>query len=368
MVRCAPRAAGGARTLRGLHRRAARAAALPQRRGAAAAAGAVVPATAVPPARTNGRQHHWFNWHTLDHPTARYWSPNQEFDYRLHETRGTTGVTYEGVFWDRFLSPVMYGGSKYLGIPNKHNVHPMWINERLFARAYWNTNIHLYHWKWFHLNFYYVERRQMPLHTVYTNSFVFTPRWAYNLVLLFTKYPYWHYVDVGLRQKVMLYVNFHVWLVFKFKMYKLARMNGIERGVKQRPTSLGGSHYSKNTAYWEQAGWRRYHMANQEPTDHMVPDDQPSDHRQEGMGMDFKRNYAPLGTLTGPEFAREHISSRPWWWHAYPSMRKRWEGWNPFGHDMKSFGDQTGVPLLNNFAGWEGMARLDRSAVSVQGK
>ena len=182
--------------------------------------------------RLRGSTHTHLNWHSLDYLNESYHSlQSTSMHYRQsnmynHEHTATK--------WDLALSPHLYAARAAKTIRANNITFPMWINEHLFARTYWNTNLNLYYWKHFHLNFYFVERKRVQYKSVFTNQYVLTPRWAYNLVLLYTKNPTWDYVDIGLRTKTLLYVNSHIWLVFKFKMHKVARLNGIERGIQVR--------------------------------------------------------------------------------------------------------------------------------------
>ncbi|KAJ9457383.1 hypothetical protein DIPPA_26551 [Diplonema papillatum] len=302
--------------------------------------------------RSRGSTHNFLNWHNLDYHTESYHSLTQASMYdnenRVYNIRKSIHK------WDSHLSPLMYGGSFTVAEPSVSAPMPFWINEHLFARTYWNTNLNLYYWENFHLSFYYIERLRLPLKQVFSNNFVFTPRWAYNLVLLYTKNPTWDFVDIGLRMKTMLYVNSHVWLVFKFKMHKVARLNGIERGIRNREESTDPLHDKK-------PGNK---MSNQENLNHYVMDDDAHDHRQEGAGAAHHRNYAHVSTMAGPEFAREHTKGRPWWWHAYPAKRRRWDASNPFGHDMKQGYDATSSMPMRHVPGGLFEVRLDRDAMS----
>eukprot|EP01063_Lacrimia_lanifica_P014163 TRINITY_DN20804_c0_g1_i1.p1 TRINITY_DN20804_c0_g1~~TRINITY_DN20804_c0_g1_i1.p1 ORF type:complete len:342 (+),score=89.25 TRINITY_DN20804_c0_g1_i1:65-1027(+) len=272
-------------------------------------------------ARWRGSTHTTLNWHHIDVHTEHY-----------HSLSASTTYEYESMVfnhrksdykWDSVLSPILYYGAPVIPEPDMRQPMPYWLNDHLFARTYWNTNLNLFYWSHYHLNFYYVERKRMPYKSVFTNNFVYTPRWAYNLVLMYTKHNRWDITDIGLRMKTLLYVNSHIWLVFKFKMHKVARLNGIERGIKvfsdvDRPAQVAST-LEKN----------RHTNLN-----HYVMDETPKDHRSEGAGTERVRNYAHVSTLAGPAFAKEHLVGRKWWWHAYPAKRKRWEASNPFGHDL----------------------------------
>ena len=181
--------------------------------------------------RSRGSTHGTLNWHNLDYYTENYHSLQASASVHLKEAKHYYNV-HPAHRWDEPLSSQLYAGAfPAHRMENTLMTMPYWINEHLFARTYWNTNINLYYWSHFHLNFYYIERRRRLFKSVFTNQFVKTPRWAYNLVLLYTKHPHWDFVDIGLRTKTMLYLNSHIWLVFKFKMHKIARLNGIERGL-----------------------------------------------------------------------------------------------------------------------------------------
>eukprot|EP00659_Diplonema_papillatum_P001786 gene1786-2718_t len=250
--------------------------------------------------RSRGSTHNFLNWHNLDYHTESYHSLTQASMYdnenRVYNIRKSIHK------WDSHLSPLMYGGSFTVAEPSVSAPMPFWINEHLFARTYWNTNLNLYYWENFHLSFYYIERLRLPLKQVFSNNFVFTPRWAYNLVLLYTKNPTWDFVDIGLRMKTMLYVNSHVWLVFKFKMHKVARLNGIERGIRNREESTDPLHDKK-------PGNK---MSNQENLNHYVMDDDAHDHRQEGAGAAHHRNYAHnMRRLDAMMGRHENVVARP---------------------------------------------------------
>eukprot|EP01064_Diplonema_japonicum_P032286 TRINITY_DN6019_c0_g1_i1.p1 TRINITY_DN6019_c0_g1~~TRINITY_DN6019_c0_g1_i1.p1 ORF type:complete len:310 (+),score=46.61 TRINITY_DN6019_c0_g1_i1:388-1317(+) len=295
--------------------------------------------------RRRGSQHKFLNWHNLDTHHESYHSLTEATMYDRENIN--YNIRKSDWKWDSVLTPGLYRHTHRMHEPSMKVGIPNWTNEHLFARAYWNTNLNLYYWENFHLNFYYIERRRRALKSVYTNNFVFTPRWAYNLVLLYTKNNTWDYLDCGLRMKTMLYVNSHVWLVFKFKMQKAAKLKGMERGLSSREEAR------------EPVAEMNSFLRKEDNLDHNVPDEAARDHRQEGAGMAFNRQYASVATMAGPEFAREHTKNRPWWWHAYPAKRRRWDASNPFGHDQMqgSYGGSSTYNIYEDVG-------LDRKAMS----
>ena len=287
--------------------------------------------------RWRGSTHQHLNWHNQDVHTEAYHSLDTTSVY-YHESQ-TLNHRKSDYKWDQPLSNDLYGKAVTIYEPKMSNPLPQHINEHLFARTYWNTNINLYYWKKFHLNFYYVERNQISrIQQVFSNRFVGTPRWAGNLVFLYTKNPWWNFIDIGLRRKTMMYVNNHIWLVFKFKMHKIARLNGLERGI------ISSAHKAPP-------------LREVDNSNHYHHNDTARDHTQEGAGFELHRSYAHVATMAGPEFSKHHSKGRPWWWHAYPHKRKRWDASNPFGND-----DLFGSVATNSIAMTD--STLDKSVMS----